>query len=482
MVEPIWKLVQTCAGRLTREGRVPFTRGDLVQCVQQLRAGCNSGSINPIIQGLTENLRGGVSSPPGKTVLRSVGRGQFMLAGATPPDSPTPAAPEAGTKPETAAATTSHSLKEPHSADSGQDHRTISGYRFDFICSIDPQRNPEGGIVEHFPQDRYENAQNLPLNRYGEGPFCKFSIPPSLAQAGVYVLTAEGEPRYVGECQNLSRRFNMGYGNISPRNCYTGGQETNCRLNNLILESLRVGEMIDLWFHPTDDYKRVEQALLASRPFPWNRTMIWKNEPQPPALNPEPDPEVSLEARLRLCSPRYRLFFSKAGDLAQQFLEDREAAWEDEQSMHAVRLPDFISVDEMQELIASDWLEETELLDRHREAIADADLDDLDFGDWPEINPVLEAYEDRHDAVARVLAINESFFGFVRLVMSWLENREDYLRLFELGREKDWNQSSAELELCTILREEIPELPEEDILSATTLIIGMVDDSLERFD
>ena len=307
---------------------MPFTRGDLIECVQELRPGCDSNSINPIIQGLTENLQGGVSSPPGKTVLRSVGRGQFVLAGAIPPGSSTPAAPEAGAQPETAAATTSHSVKEPESVDAARDHRIIAGYRFDFICLVNPRRDSRGEIVEHFPQDRYQNAQNLPLNRYGEGPFCKFSIPASLAEAGVYVLTAAGEPRYVGECQNLSRRFNMGYGNISPRNCYIGGQETNCRLNHLILESLRVGETIDLWFHPTDDYKRVEQALLATRHFPWNRTMIWKKEP--PASKPEPkaepyaDLDLPLEARLRLCSPRYRLFFSKSGGLTQRLLEERE--------------------------------------------------------------------------------------------------------------------------------------------------------------
>ena len=38
------------------------------------------------------------------------------------------------------------------------------------------------------------------------------------------------------------------------------------------------------------------------------------------------------------------------------------------------------------------------------------------------------------------------------------------------------------VEICTILREDMPELPEDDILSATTFIIGMVDKSLERIE
>ena len=29
-------------------------------------------------------------------------------------------------------------------------------------------------------------------------------------------------------------RYNNGYGRISPRNCFQGGQSTNCRVNNLI--------------------------------------------------------------------------------------------------------------------------------------------------------------------------------------------------------------------------------------------------------
>ena len=51
-------------------------------------------------------------------------------------------------------------------------------------------------------------------------------------------LALDGDLRYVGECANLSARFNVGYGNISPKNCFSGGQETNCRLNNLLYEAV----------------------------------------------------------------------------------------------------------------------------------------------------------------------------------------------------------------------------------------------------
>jgi hypothetical protein len=51
----------------------------------------------------------------------------------------------------------------------------------------------------------------------------------------------------VGECANLSARFNTGYGNISPKNCFKGVQETNCRLNNLLYSAIVVGQRISLW-------------------------------------------------------------------------------------------------------------------------------------------------------------------------------------------------------------------------------------------
>jgi hypothetical protein len=75
----------------------------------------------------------------------------------------------------------------------------------------------------------------------------------------------------VGECANLSKRFNMGYGNISPKNCFKGGQETNCHLNNLLYAAILAGQRISLWFFQTTDYKLVEVALRSTLSPPWNR-------------------------------------------------------------------------------------------------------------------------------------------------------------------------------------------------------------------
>ena len=87
----------------------------------------------------------------------------------------------------------------------------------------------------------------------------------------MYVLTVSEHIKYVGECEKFSSRFNMGYGNISPRNCFENGQETNCRINNLVYLAAVARNDILLWFFPTADHKNVEAELRASLRPPWNR-------------------------------------------------------------------------------------------------------------------------------------------------------------------------------------------------------------------
>jgi hypothetical protein len=147
----------------------------------------------------------------------------------------------------------------------------ILGYEFEHVGEIEPVRSPNGAVGQFMPQARYENARNLPLNKYGAGPFCRFRISNRFQTSGVYALTIDDEIRYVGECANLSARFNMGYGNISPKNCFKGGQETNCRLNNLVYSAAVAGKQISLWFLQTADYKMIEFALRSNLKLTWNR-------------------------------------------------------------------------------------------------------------------------------------------------------------------------------------------------------------------
>ncbi|GHC21217.1 GIY-YIG nuclease family protein [Aidingimonas halophila] len=268
MSDAIWKCVYRCAQELTQQGVTPFTRGDLIRCVQRYKSDCGPGSINPIIQGLTENLRGGASGAVGKNLLHSVGRGQFVLRGAATSGS-------LEKKPSwTSVRSQPGAVREQDKRPTVISHETleIGGYAFKHICDIEPVKNDDGTVREFTPQDRYENTGRLALNRYGVGPFCKFKISRNIARSGVYALVVDEYVYYIGECENLTNRFNMGYGNISPRNCFAGGQETNCRINNLIFTSVSEGLKATLWFHETSDYKQVESDLRARGKFGWNRT------------------------------------------------------------------------------------------------------------------------------------------------------------------------------------------------------------------
>jgi hypothetical protein len=77
---------------------------------------------------------------------------------------------------------------------------------------------------------------------------------------------------YVGEAENLARRFNQGYGYIAPRACYDGGQQTNCRLNKLILSEVKEGRKVTPYFHETRDRLQLESELIDSYNSPWNRS------------------------------------------------------------------------------------------------------------------------------------------------------------------------------------------------------------------
>ncbi len=148
--------------------------------------------------------------------------------------------------------------------------KNFGKYLFKYICDLHPDRDQMGKIHQFMPQSRYRNAHVLLLHRYGRGPFCRFRISRGLSFEGVYLLLVNESVQYVGECINLSSRFNIGYGQISPRNCFDGGQSTNCKINHLILETSERNNQIELWFFQTPDREAVESELIAEFKPPWN--------------------------------------------------------------------------------------------------------------------------------------------------------------------------------------------------------------------
>ena len=147
----------------------------------------------------------------------------------------------------------------------------IEGVSFQHVCKLEPERNPNGSYMEYLPQGRYKGAGTVRLNPHGQGPFCKFKVPRNLPFSGVYAVVVSNKIVYIGECVNLSVRWgSTQYGAISPKNCYVGGQSTNCKINSRVLLGAREGRAMALWFHKTSDHKALEAALLSKLSPPWN--------------------------------------------------------------------------------------------------------------------------------------------------------------------------------------------------------------------
>ena len=154
--------------------------------------------------------------------------------------------------------------------------RSIESHLFEHVGTIEPLRGHDGCVIEELPQSRYRNRNGLPLNNYGHGPFCRFRTARGFRESGVYIIASDKTALYVGECKNLENRYGSnGYGSISPRNCFKGGQETNCRINTLILNATKGGDELTLWFHPIDGGKaervEIETELIAVLMPVWNR-------------------------------------------------------------------------------------------------------------------------------------------------------------------------------------------------------------------
>ena len=87
--DPIWQLLLEGARRMTSAGQTPFTRAELIAEVQTVNASQLRSSIDPIIQGMTDNAKGGTTSACG-LVFHRVGRGEYELLddGSSPPGQP----------------------------------------------------------------------------------------------------------------------------------------------------------------------------------------------------------------------------------------------------------------------------------------------------------------------------------------------------------------------------------------------------------
>lgn len=147
-----------------------------------------------------------------------------------------------------------------------------AAHRFRGSARIEPVANAEGEPEEtrHFP------APKPDLHPYGHLPFCRFPTPDLPRASGVYVLTVDDEPVYVGKAQNLRQAWTgTGFARIFRSNCFkrtkttNQGQSTNCKVNHGILGAAREGKAIHLWIHETADRHSLKELLLEKLDPPW---------------------------------------------------------------------------------------------------------------------------------------------------------------------------------------------------------------------
>ena len=156
-------------------------------------------------------------------------------------------------------------------ADAATGTLTLNGQTFRHAARIAPEAGPDGKPLADMPQQRYRGADSTALNPHGTGPFCRFSVAGLPAASGVYAVTLTQELVYVGIATDLERRWGpSGYGRIQPRNCFKGGQSTNCKVNHAILLAARQGLAVDLWTRLAEDPRPLERQLIAELAPPWN--------------------------------------------------------------------------------------------------------------------------------------------------------------------------------------------------------------------
>ena len=111
------------------------------------------------------------------------------------------------------------------------------------------------------------------LNPYGDETYCKFRFKdtPWLNRKGLYCYVVKSSITYVGQSKDtFGKRINHGYGNISPKNCYLDGQETNCHLNSSIASHRYDLELYLCELNDPVAINIMEKKMIQEYQPPWN--------------------------------------------------------------------------------------------------------------------------------------------------------------------------------------------------------------------
>lgn len=123
-------------------------------------------------------------------------------------------------------------------------------------------------LARHWKKGKLvKSLQNIEYNmqKIKELEFCHFRLNKDIKDSGVYMWVINDKIRYIGSAKNLDERFNNGYGIISPRNIFYGGQSTNCKMNRVVVKNQN--KKIEIYFYKAKNYieaKDIEKIMLQS--------------------------------------------------------------------------------------------------------------------------------------------------------------------------------------------------------------------------
>ncbi|MDO8657362.1 MAG: hypothetical protein Q7K55_01380 [Candidatus Levybacteria bacterium] len=136
------------------------------------------------------------------------------------------------------------------------------------------------GQFLHILKNNRDNYFKDFLNQSGDLQYIEFKIKDLNIHnlKGLYLFKVNDEIVYIGRCKDsFKKRINIGYGRISPKNCYLDGQSTNCFINNLICTNY---SEIDFYISSQNENSTIEsyeKLLIKSYKPKWNRYKMEKN-------------------------------------------------------------------------------------------------------------------------------------------------------------------------------------------------------------
>ena len=93
--------------------------------------------------------------------------------------------------------------------------------------------------------------------------------------------------------------------------------------------------------------------------------------------------------------------------------------------MISFQMPDIIPLLEIENIIESDDLMYTPEFFKYYEVIENEPAEERYFDDSEELNYILDRFPDKIETMAQMLALNESFVGFVQLLQWWVQANEE---------------------------------------------------------